>query len=412
MSPLPPSYGLGTHAIHHGEDADALGSHLQPIYQTSTFSFPDIETGIAIMSGKQPGFLYTRVDNPNLQHLAAKYALLEGIDLIRAAPERDPASLVRATVFASGMAAISSAILARVRAGETLLAQRPLYNSAYTYFTEVLPRFNIQTAWAEDLTPEGWEAAIKAHPQTSLVYLETPSNPGLTLVDLAAVVEIAHRHNVWVMADNTFASPYCQRPLKFGVDIVAHSATKYLAGHGTHISGVVISPHIEFMTKELALLLKNHGGAPSPFDCWLGNLGLKTFGLRLERHCANALAVAHYLERRPEVAGVRYPGLESHPGHALAKKQMEHFGGMVAFELRGGVEAAKQLLSRLRTATIAASLGNVDSLIQLSSAMNYNAVPLEIRTRMGVPPGLIRYSVGIEDTADILDDLDQALANC
>lgn len=410
MTHLPPSYGLGTHAIHHGEGADSLGSHLQPIYQTSTFAFPDVDTGTAIMTGQQPGYAYTRASNPTIDHLAYKYALLEGIGLIRANPQADPATLFKATLFASGMAAISSAILARVHAGETLLVQRPLYNSAYTYFTDILPRLGIETVWVEDFTPEGWAAAIEANSKASLVYIETPSNPGMTVVDIAAVVEIARRHNLWVMADNTFATPFCQRPLELGVDVVAHSATKYLTGHGTHLSGVVVSPHVEWMTKELDRLLKSHGGAPSPFDCWLGNLGIKTFALRMERHCANAMAVAKYLSSHPKVADVRYPGLESHPNHAVAKKQMGPFGGMLAFELKGGADAAKKLLPLMRTAAIAASLGNVDSLIQLSSTMNYSSVPLDVQTRMGITPGLVRYSLGIEDTADILDDLDQALS--
>lgn len=409
MSHLPPHYHPGTHAIHHNEGADSLGSHLQPIYQSSTFGFPDVETGAAIMTGQQPGYVYTRAGNPTIDHLARKYALLEGLGLIRANPDADPDSLVRAIVFASGMAAISSAILARVRSGETLLVQRPLYNSSYTYLTDVLPRFGVQTVWVEDLTPGGWEVAIKANPKASLIYIETPSNPGLTIVDIAAVVDAAHRHGLWVMADNTFATPYCQRPLDLGVDIVAHSATKYLTGHGTHLAGAVVSPHVDWVNKELGLMLKSHGGSPSPFECWLGNIGIKTFALRMERHCANAMAVARFLAGHPKVAEVRYPGIESHPGHLTAQKQMSQFGGMLAFELKGGAEAARKLLPLMRTATIAASLGNVDSLIQIASAMNYCAVPLDVQTRMGITPGLIRYSVGVEDTADILDDLEQAL---
>lgn len=409
MTHLPPRYGLGTHAIHHGEGTDALRAHLHPIYMTSTFSFPDADTGAAIMVGDQPGYTYTRAHNPTIDHLANKYALLEGIGLLRAKPDADPASLVKAIVFASGMGAISSGVFARLRAGETVLAQRSLYNTAFTLFTEVLPRYGMSVAWVDDLTPDGWEAAINANPKATLVYIETPSNPAMIVLDIAAIVELAHGHGLWVMADNTFATPYCQRPLEFGVDIVAHSATKYLTGHGTHLSGVVASTHIDFMDEQVMLMLRTYGGAPSPMECWLGNLGLKTFALRMERHCANALAAARFLAAHPKVADVRYPGLESDPGHAVAKKQMCQFSGMISFELKGGLQAGKRLIEAVRIATIAASLGNVDSLIQLSATMNYAKIPAADRARMKITDGLIRYSVGIEDTADVLDDLGNAL---
>ena len=410
MNYLPPNYSLGTHAIHTGEGTDALGSHVQPIYQTSTFFFPDVDTAAAVASGAVPGYVYTRFDNPTVAHLARKYAVLEGLGLIRANPHSDPETLVKAIPFASGMAAISSGVLARVRSGETLLAQHSLYNTTYQFFTTVLPRYGIEVVWVEDLSPEGWEAALKAHPKTTLVYIETPSNPAMLVVDIAAVVEIAHRHSAWVIADNTFATPYCQRPLELGLDLVAHSTTKYLSGHGTHLGGVVVSPHIDFMKQEVMLMLKTLGGAPSPMDCWLGHIGLKTFALRMERHCLNAMAVAQYLAAHPKVAAVYYPGLESHPGHAVAQKQMIHYGGMISFELKGGAPAAKALLKAMRLASTAASLGNVDSLIQLSAAMNYAFATPEERARLKISDGLIRYSVGIEEAADVLDDLDQALA--
>ncbi len=413
MPPLPPNYGLGTHAIHSGEMADRHRAHVSPIYLSSTFTFPDVETGEAIMGGQQAGYSYSRTGNPNVQLLAEKYALLEGIGLIRANPDRPPEVLVKGMAFASGMAAISSGVLARVRAGETILAQYSLYSTTYTFFTELLPRYGINVAWVEDLSPQGWENALQANPKTSLVYIETPSNPTMMVVDIAAIAGAAHRHGAWVMADNTFATPYCQRPLELGADIVAHSATKYLTGHGTHLGGALISPHVDFVKTEVASMFKNFGGAPSPMDSWLCALGLKTFALRMERHCANAMAIARFLIDHPKVAAVHYPGLESHPGHTIARRQMiGGFGGMMSFELNGGAVAARTMLNATRLAAVATSLGNVGSIIQLVPTMNYALFPPELRARHHITDGLIRYSVGIEETADILDDLDQALAKC
>ncbi|MBI3243533.1 MAG: PLP-dependent transferase [Chloroflexi bacterium] len=413
MSSLPPNYSLGTHAIHAGEEANAHRAHVGPIYLSSTFTFPDVETGEAIMGGKEPGYSYSRTTNPTVQQLAEKYALLEGIDLLRGKPERPLETVVRATPFASGMAAISSGVLGRLRAGETLLAQSSLYNIAFSLFTEVLPRFNVEVVWVEEASPESWERALKAHPRTSLLYIETPSNPVMRVQDIAALADLAHHHDAWLMADNTFATPYCQRPLDLGADLVAHSTTKYLSGHGTHLGGALVSPHLDFMTKDVADMLKNFGGVPSPMDCWLGILGLKTFALRMERHCLNAMTIAHYLDGHPKVAAVNYPGLDSHPDQATARKQMiGGFGGMMSFELKGGAPAARVMLNALRIPAIATSLGTVGSLIQLSATMNYAAFPPETRARLNVADGLIRFSVGIEDAADILDDLDQALAKC
>lgn len=407
---LPFEYGIGTHAIHHGEGSDALGAHLQPIYQTSTFGFADIDAGQAVMTGEKPGFAYTRSGNPTIEHLANKYALLEGIGKLRANPQRHPNTLVKAIAFASGMAAISSGVLARAQNGQAIIAQRSLYNTAFKFFTTVLPRYGIDVIWQDDLSPEGWESTFNAHTNATLAYVETPSNPAMVVTDIGAVAEVAHRHGAWLMADNTYATPYCQRPIDLGADIVVHSTTKYLTGHGTHLGGVVVSPHVDFINTQVLLMLQTHGGSPSPFECWLGNIGLKTFGLRMERHCANGLAVARYLAAHPKVASVRYPGLDTDAGHAIAKKQMTQFGGMMSFELKGGLPAAKALLPTLRLATIAASLGNVDSLVQTPALINYARISAEDRARMQIPDGLIRYSVGIEDTADLLDDWDFALS--
>jgi methionine-gamma-lyase len=264
----------------------------------------------------------------------------------------------------------------------------------------------------------GWEAAFRANPGACLAYAETPANPTLRMVDVALAAEIAHHHGSWLVVDNTFATPYCQRPLSLGADVVVHSTTKYLSGHGAIIGGLVVSPHLEYMRRDLQLALKTLGGAPSPFDAWLANLGLKTFELRMQRHCENALAVARYLEAHPRVARVHYPGLESDPGHDLARRQMHAFGGMLSFELKGGgadadgadaVRAGAALMDRLRLTSLAVSLGNVDSLIQHPASMTHASVPREARLAMGISDGLVRFSVGVENIEDILEDLEQGL---
>lgn len=398
-------HGLGTLAMHFAEGENPHNAHVSPIYQTSTFTFPDVATAAAIYRGEQPGYTYTRTGNPNARQFASKVALLEGLDLLRARPEER----VGGCAFASGMAAISSAILARVRAGETILSQESLYSNAFNFLHTMAPRLGIRVAWVRDVSADGWEAAFRANPRAVLAYAETPSNPTMLVVDLAAAAEVAHRHGAWLMADNTFATPYCQRPLSLGADVVVHSTTKYLSGHGVIVGGVVVSRHAEYVQRDLPLILKTLGGAPSPFDAWLANLGLKTFELRMQRHCENAMAVARYLASHPRVKSVRYPGLESDPGHEIARRQMQRFGGMLSFELEGGLKAGEALMNRLRLITLAVSLGTVDSLIQHPASMTHSSVPPEERLKMGISDGLVRFSVGAENVEDLLADLEQGL---
>jgi methionine-gamma-lyase len=408
-----PDQGFSTIVNHAYEGDNPKHAHISPIFMTSTFAFPDVQTGADILSGKQDGYSYTRTDNPNARQLAAKYALLEGIDLLKGQPERSPEEIVRGRVFSSGMAAISSAILGRVRAGETIITQRPLYGNAFRFLNELAPRFGINVVWVESTEIDSWEAAFKAHPDAVVVYTESPTNPTMEVVDLRAVAEIAHGYGAWAVVDNTFSTPYCMRPLAMGYDVVLHSATKYLSGHGLHIGGAVISTHVDFFepqTNQLFLTAKLLGGSPSPFDAWLANIGLKTFELRMQRHCENAKRLADWLSRHPKISKVNYPGLESHPGHALAKSQMHNgFGGMMSFELKGGYDAGVKLLEGLKLITLAVSLGNVDSLIQHPSSMTHSAVPREERLATGLTDGLVRFSVGIENTEDLIADLDQAL---
>ena len=402
-------HSLSTLVTHVGEDDHPHHTHVSPIYQTSTFNFPDVATGAGIVARTEPGYYYTRLANPNLDHLAHKIAILEGLDLIRLQPEADPRDMVAGQVFSSGMAAITAVLFSQLKAGDAVVAQEAVYSATFTFLKEIAPSLGIQVEWVRDISLAGWEAAFKAHPTARLAYAETPANPTLAVVDLAGVGEIAHRHNAWLAVDNTFATPYCQRPLSLGADIVVHSTTKFLSGHGALTGGAVISRHVDYIHKTLYSFVKILGGIPSPFDAWLANLGLKTFALRMQRHCENAMEVARFLSSHPTVASVHYPGLEDNPGHEIAARQMSAYGGILSFELKGGMQAGIQLMERVRLATLAVSLGMVDTLIEHPASMTHGPVPREDRLSQGITDGLVRLSVGIEDLPDILADLDQGL---
>lgn len=403
------SHSLSTLVTHVGEDENPHHTHVTPIYQTSTFNFPDVATGAGIVARTEPGYYYTRLGNPNLDQLARKIACLEGIDLLRAQPDADPGSLVAGQVFTSGMAAITATLLSLLKGGDTIVAQEAVYSATFTFLKEIAPSLGIQVAWVRQTSRDGWEEAFYKNPHAKLAYAETPANPTMAMIDLEAVAEIAHHHGAWLAVDNTFATPYCQRPLTLGADVTVHSTTKYLSGHGTITGGVVVSPHVEYIRKKLYTFVKVLGGIPSPFDTWLANLGLKTFELRMQRHCENALQVARFLSSHPAVETVFYPGLESDPGHAIAERQMHAYGGMLSFELKGGMQAGIRLMERVRLATLAVSLGNVDTLIEHPASMTHGPVSREDRLSQGITDGLVRLSVGIENLPDILSDLEQGL---
>jgi methionine-gamma-lyase len=404
------NYGLSSLVNHFAEENFPHRAHVMPIYQTSLFSFPDHATGVAIYDGSMKGYTYTRAGNPNVDHFARKVARLEAQDLLQLNDGVHLDDLVAGKAFASGMSAISSAILARVKTGQTIIAQESLYSNAFNFLSQIAPRMGIDVVWVKDTTAVGWEAALRENPQATLVYAETPANPMMLVVNLAEVAALAHQYGCWLVVDNTFATPYCQRPLTHGADIVVHSATKYLSGHGVIVGGLVISKHLDYMAQDIPMIMKTLGGAPSPFDAWLANLGLKTFELRMQRHCENAAAVAQYLENHAAVKRVNYPGIENDPGYEIAKQQMHAFGGMVSFELKGGLQAGEQLMNKLNLVTLGVSLGNVDSLIQHPASMTHVSVPPAERKKMGISDGLVRFSVGIENINDILDDLEQGLA--
>lgn len=404
---------IGTFVNHFNEGDHAEHAHVAPIYQTSTFSFPDVQAGADIFTGKSSAYTYTRIDNPNARQLAQKLAALEGLDLLKENPDKQPADLVGGRVFSSGMAAITAVFLSLAKAGEPILAQKVLYGNTYTFLKNIAPDYGLNVIWIQGDDLEAWEEAFSRYPGAP-AYLETPANPTLDIVDIAEISDMAHASGSWTVVDNTFATPYCQRPLTLGADIVVHSTTKYLGGHGTIVGGAVTSRHTEYFDmaqSRFPKLATSLGGTPSPFDTWLTNVGLKTFELRMQRHVANAEAAARWLEAHPKVSRVYYPGLESFNGHETAEKQMINgFGAMLSFDLAGGYTAGVQLMEAVDLITLAVSLGNVDSLIQHPASMTHAGVPPEVRRKSNITDSLVRFSIGIENWEDIRDDLEQALA--
>ena len=384
---------FGTRAVHAGQKPDPLtGALVTPIYQNSTFVFSDAAQGAARFAGQEEGYIYSRLGNPTQAVLEAKMADLENGEA--------------ALAFASGMAAMTAAVMAVVESGQHIIADRTIYGCSYAFFSELITKFGVDVSFVDAVDPANIASAIQEN--TGLIFVETPANPTLKIVDLETVSEIAHGRGVKVVVDNTFATPYLQRPLDLGVDIVVHSATKYIGGHGDVVGGIMVSTK-EFLDEVRLTTLKDIGGVISPFDSWLLLRGLKTLALRMEKHCSNAMAVALFLEEHPAVDRVYYPGLTNHPQNVLAKKQMDDFGGMVAFELKGGLDEGITLMNDVKMCHLAVSLGDVDTLIQHPASMTHSVVPWEKRLEAGITDGLVRLSVGIEEPEDIINDLDQAL---
>ncbi|MGE5590864.1 MAG: methionine gamma-lyase [Bacillota bacterium] len=385
---------MATRCVHAGQHPDPLtGALTTPIYQTSTFVFDSAEQGAARFAGEEAGYIYTRLGNPTQAALEEKVAALEGGEA--------------GLGFGSGMAAISAVVMALVRAGDHVLFGDSIYGCTYAFITEVLDRFGVSNTVVDFSRPEQVEAAIR--PNTRVLLIETPANPSMKLGDLRALARICNRHGVTLVVDNTFMSPFLQRPLELGAHVVVHSATKYIGGHGDVIAGVAVGPKA-FIDEVRMTTLKNVGAVLSPFDAWLLLRGLKTLHVRMERHSANAQRVAEFLEQHPAVARVDYPGLRSFPQHELARAQMDGFGGILSFEVKGGLEAGRRLMNSVRLCHVAVSLGDPDTLIQHPASMTHSPVPEEKRAMMGITDGLVRLSVGLEDVEDIVADLEQALA--
>jgi methionine-gamma-lyase len=401
--------GFATRALHAGEHVGQpeTGSHTNPIFQTSTFVFHNAQEGADIFAGAKPGYVYTRLGNPTVRLLEAKINALEGASYKIAHPDRGVSSLA----FSSGMAAVSATLLAACSQGDTIILGDLVYGATEHLCANVLSRLGVKTVEVDTSDLGRVETAMRANPKAKLVFLETPANPTLKLADIAEISRIAKavHPSVHIVVDNTFATPYLQRPFDMGADVVLHSTTKYICGHGVVVGGVVTTIDERFK-EALYMVIKDVGAAPSPFDAWLVNLGVKTLPVRMDRHCANAMAIAKHLEGHPKVSRVYYPGLESFPQHALAKKQMSDFGGIVSFELKGGFEAGRKMMDSIRMWALAVSLGTVDSLIQHPASMTHACVPREKREKVGLTDGLVRLSVGLEDLEDLRRTLDESLA--
>jgi methionine-gamma-lyase len=386
------AWRTATRAIHGGEEKHGIGAPVTtPITRSSTFTFSSTAEMKRWAEGRSKAYIYTRYGNPTLAVAEEKVAALEGAEA--------------AVVTASGMAAISSALLAVLKAGDEVIATRQLYGGSYRLMRDILPRLGIRVRHVEnDLA--GIEHLVNKN--TRALYTESPTNPTLRLVDLRKAAAFARRYKLVSIVDNTFATPVLQRPLALGFDIAVHSATKYLGGHSDLIAGAVAgNQKLMAAVRQMVIYL---GGSMDPEVGFLLIRGIKTLELRVERQCRNAMAVAKFLEKHPKVARVHYPGLKSHPDHALAKKQMSGFGSMLAFDMKGGIGAARRVCDRVRVFLLAASLGGVESLVVLPLyTSHYKMSPKEL-AGAGVSPGTIRVSIGLEDPRDLIDDLRQALA--
>lgn len=374
-----------TIAIHSHQQPDPVtGAVINPIYQTSTFAQED--------AGVHKGWDYSRCGNPTVDTLAGVLADLEGGK--------------HGYCFASGVGALVTMCNALFVPGDHLLIGDDVYGGTFRYTTKVLAKYGVDIEFIDMTDPQNVAKAIK--PNTKMVYMETPTNPLLKLVDIAAINQIAKQHNILTCVDNTFASPYLQRPIELGVDIVLHSTTKYIGGHSDVIGGALVLKD-DSLNDAIRFHRNTIGANPDPFNSWLTLRGLKTLGLRMDAHCASALELAQYLEQHEAVEAVFYPGLPSHPQHALAQKQMKAGGGMISIRVKGGEAEARKLLKNVKVFTLAESLGGVESLIEHPALMTHLSVDPKVRQALGITDNLIRLSVGIEDVADLKADLEQAL---
>lgn len=374
------------------EPCPLTGAAVAPIYASSTFIFDDLDQAAQRFAGEQGGFFYTRLGNPTQAQFERAMAELEEGEA--------------AVSFASGMGAISAAVMTAASAGDHIVCPTTIYGSTYGFLHNFLRRFGIEVTAVPADNLDAWRRAIR--PNTRVIYTETPANPTMELTDLAAWAEIGREAGAVTIVDNTFATPYLQRPRTLGVDVVVHSATKYIGGHGDVVAGVLVGSE-EFCTEVRIGMLKDTGGVLSPFDAWLLTRGLKTLAVRMERQQATALAVANYLNEHERVRSVMYPGLKSFPQAALARQQMDGPGAMLSFEVAGGGANAEAVLNNVALCRLAVSLGDVGTLIQHPWSMTHSFVPEAERLAMGVTEGLIRLSVGLEDAVDIIADLDAAL---
>jgi cystathionine gamma-lyase len=374
-----------TKAVHAGIKPDpTTGAIVPPVYQTATYVLPEV--------GRNLGYDYTRASNPTRAVLEENVAALEGGK--------------HAVSYASGLSAVD-AVVRMLSAGDHVVCSDDVYGGVSRIFNQILTRFNLSFTYVDTSETDNIREAIR--PNTRLIWIETPTNPLLKVTDLEAAAAIAKEHDILIGVDSTFATPALLQPLEYGIDIVLHSTTKYLSGHNQLIGGIVVVNRDDLF-EQLKFMQKSIGAVSSPFDCWLTLLGIKTLHLRMERHSANAMKVASFLEEHPKVSRVSYPGLPSHPQHEIAKRQMKSFSGMISLELAGGIPAGRDLMNNVELCALAESLGAVETMVTHPATMTHAGVPKEEREARGLTDGLVRISVGIEDVEDIIADLDQALA--
>lgn len=382
-----------TLAIHGGEGKKPENALNNPIFMTSTFSFDSLETAEKTFSFATDDYVYTRGNNPTLKVLEQKMALLEqGVD---------------AVAFASGMAAISSGLFSLLKPGDELIAHRVIYGSTHNLISNLLPAYGIKTKLIDLCSTENLAKVLT--PQSRVVFLETPANPSLEIIDIRKISELIARQGIKLVVDNTFATPYLQRPLELGADLVIHSATKYISGHGDVLGGIAISADQDYIDQLKFAYMCELGGVLSPFNGWLLLRGLKTLGLRMRCHQENAIKVAEFLQQHPRVKKVYYPGLSAHPGHQIARSQMDGFGAIISFELTGELTATKNLLNKLKLIKLAVSLGDTETLVEYPFAMTHRSYSPEELHTLGLTAEMVRLSIGLEDSRDLITDLEQAL---
>lgn len=390
----PENVKFDTVEVHAGEPRDTYGSLIPPIYQTSTFYFASTDDAVEACGDYAESFAYSRITNPSLDYMEQKLAALEHGK--------------GAVSYASGMGAVAGALFAALKCGDHVIFTKAKYSGTQDITSDWLPRFGIEHGSFQADHLEELEPLIK--PNTKVIYVETPANPTMVLMDLAEVAKIAHRHGAKVFVDNTFATPYNTNPLDLGVDVVIHSLTKYIGGHGDLLGGAVISNDTEFLRQCRLGTLMHFGAVMAPFTAFLVCRGMKTLGVRMRQHNENALKIARWLEADPRIETVRYPFLESNPQYDIAKKQMRGGGGMISFDVKGGLEAGKKFINSLKLCTLAVSLDDTETLVEQAAAMTHTMIPKEVREAAGITDGMIRMSVGLEDPDDIIADLDQALS--
>lgn len=398
--------GIETLCIHGGHKPEANRAHLTPLYASSTYTFDSVEQGVNIFSGKEEGYIYARFGNPTIDEVQRKIALLEAYGL---KDEQGNALELYALLHASGMAAITTMLLANLKAGDKIITHSSLYGGTQEMIDRILPGLGIGAIIADMHDTGSLEALIRGDKSIKLMYLETPANPTLQCVDLEILTRIGKQCGLIVCADNTFCTPLLQQPFRYGADFVVHSTTKFLNGHGTAIGGILVGRDKSRMHSDIQKTHRLLGGNSNAFDAFLLSNGLRTLSLRMERHCSNAERVAAFLSSHPSIARVNYPGLPDHPDHDIAARQMKHYGSVMSIELKGGFDACVSFVNRLKLCINAVSLGTCDTLVSHPASTTHCGITREQRLAFGITDGLIRMSIGLETADDIIADLEQAL---